>query len=201
MSRRIGIDHIAEQECRAFLLDRCGKKLQRRGNVGTVGRRLQFQHLPDYMQKMAAPFSRRNELFDPVAEEQHPHLVVIEGGAERQHGSNFRQKFPFGADTGSEQTGPAHVHQQHHRHLPLFFEHLHVRAPHSGGNIPVHIPHIVTVLIFTHFAESHPPPLECGMILSRKNLVGKRLGTDFYLPYLLQQFCCVSTHSTEPLLH
>ena len=52
----------------------------------------------------------------------------------------------------------------------------------SCGNIPVDVPYVVSILVFTYFAESHSFSLEGGMVFAREDLVGQGPRADFNLP-------------------
>ena len=120
-----------------------------------------------------------------VAEEQGADLVVVEDGAEAEHGGYFRDALALGLPDRAEQAGPAHIHQQHHGEFAFLFEHLHVGAAQAGGYVPVHAAYVVAPLVLTHFAEGHTASLECGMVLSGEDLVTQRLGLYLDLPDLL----------------
>ena len=147
------------------------------------------KQFPDDVQQVAASLLGRDEKLHLVAEQQGAHLVIVQDGREGQHGGDFRQHVPLGLDPGAESAAAAHVHQQHHRHLALFLEHLYIGRTQARGHVPVHVPHIVTILILTHFAEGHAASLERRMVLAREDLVGQGPRADFNLPDLFQQVC------------
>ena len=183
-----------------LLLDAVGKEAQGASDVRPVRLRLQLEHLPYDVQQVAASLSGRYELLYAVAEEQGSYLVVIEDGAETQHGGNLGKGLALGLRCGAEQAGTAHIYQQHHREFALFFEHLHVRAAEPCGHIPVHAPHIVSPLVLTHFAERHTASFERGVVFACEDLVRERLGLDFDLADLLEQFSRVVHYGTMTAL-
>ena len=104
----------------------------------------------------------------------------------RKHCGHLGHQIPLELVCGTEETGAAHVDEQHHRQLTLFFEYLDVRGVVAGCHIPVHIAHIVAVLILANLAEGHTASLEGAMVLARKYLVGQGFRLDLYLPDLLE---------------
>jgi hypothetical protein len=41
----------------------------------------------------------------------------------------------------------------------------------AGRNVPVDIPDIIAIHVFTHFTESHSPAFKGAMVFSRKNVL------------------------------
>jgi hypothetical protein len=58
----------------------------------------------------------------------------------------------------------------------------------TGGNIPVDVPDIITILVFPHFAKSHTPSFEATVVVPRKDLARQTARFDLYLPYFLEYF-------------
>ena len=81
-----------------------------------------------------------------------------------------------------EITGGTYIDHQHDRQLPFFLEDLHIRTVVAGSHIPVDIPDIVAVLIFSYLTESHTSPLKGRMIFAGKNIFGQAPGFNLYLP-------------------
>ena len=75
-----------------------------------------------------------------------------------------------------------YIDHQHDRQLPFFLEDLHIRTVVAGSHIPVDIPDIVAVLIFSYLTESHTSPLKGRMIFAGKNIFGQAPGFNLYLP-------------------
>ena len=123
----IHVQHVAEQEGRAFLLHRIGEEAQGPGDVGAVGRRFQAYDLADDVQEVAAALLRRDELLDAVAEEEGSDLVVVQDGGECQDRRDLGYEIPLGHGVGAEQAGAADVYEQHYGKLALLLEDLDVR--------------------------------------------------------------------------
>ena len=129
----------------------------------------------------------RDELLHGVAEEQGAYLVVVEHHGESQGGGDFRHQFPLGLPRGAEQAGPADVDQEDHRELALFLEDLHVRRAHAGRDVPVHVPHVVAVLVLADLAERHAAALEGRMVFTGEDLVRESLRLDLDLADALEE--------------
>ena len=194
------IEHVRQDEGRAFLLDGAGQEAERLGDVRPRGLGLIVQDLPDDVEEVAATLFRGDELFHPVAEKQGADLVVVQDRGEGEDGGDFRNLFPLGLPGGAEQAGTADVDQQDDSQLALFLEDLDIRRAHACGDVPVHVADIVTILVLTDFAESHTPALEGRMVLSGEDLVRERLGLDFDLADLLEQFSRVVHYGTMTAL-
>ena len=185
----IHVQHVAEQEGRAFLLHRIGEEAQGPGDVGAVGRRFQAYDLADDVQEVAAALLRRDELLDAVAEEESSDLVVVEYGGEGQHRRYFGDKFALRHRVRTEKAGTADVDEQHDGKLALLLEDLDIGRAQARGDVPVHVADIVAVLVLAHLAESHAPALVGGMVFARKDLMAQRPGPDLDLPDLLEKVC------------
>ena len=186
----VHIEHVAQQERSAPLLDGVGKVLQRHSEVGAVGSRLEFEHLAYDVQEMAAALLRRDEFLHLVAEEQGSDLVVVEYRAETQHCGNLGKQVALGLHGGSEESRTAHVDKEHDRQFPLLLEHLHVRGAEARRDVPVHGTDVVAPMVLTHLAERHTASLERRMVFPGEDLVGQGLGPDLYLADLAQKVRC-----------
>ena len=82
----------------------------------------------------------------------------------------------------------AHVNQQHDGEFSLFLEYLHVRVIQSSRDVPVDAAHVITILVFTHLAESHAPSLECTMVFAGKELARKTSCLDLDFSNLFYDF-------------
>ena len=188
----VHIQHVRQQESRAFLLYGVRQITKGRTYVGSVRFRFQLDDFPDDMEQMAASFFRRDELLHLIAEKKCTHLIVIDDGRKREYGCNLRYQIVLGHSGRPEQTGAADIDQQDNGEFPFLFKDLHIRRSQTRGDIPVHIAHIVPILVLAHFTESHSASLESGVVLSGENLVGKGTSPDLYLPDLLEQVVCTS---------
>ena len=139
---------------------------------------------------MAAAFLRRDELLDLVAEEQGTDLVVVYDRRKRKHSRYFRKHVLPARTDGTEQTRTADIDQKHDGQFPLLLEDLHIRRTHARSDIPVHVAHIVSILILTHLAEGHTTALEGRMVFTGEYLMRQSPGLDLYLPDLLQKVVC-----------
>ena len=122
---------------------------------------------------MFLSFLGRDKLLDLVREEHHADLVVVLDSRKGQCRRDLRNDFFLHYIHGTKVPTSRHVDQQHHRQLPFFFEHLHIRADIAGGHVPVYIADIVSVLILAHFAKRHTAPFERRMVLSGKYIAGQ----------------------------
>ena len=189
----VHIDHIRQKECRASLLDGICQIAERLRDICTVGCRLELDYLTDDMEQMASSFLRRNELLDLVAEEQGTDLVIVYDGGERQHCSNLRKHVLPAGTHRTEKPRTADIHKKHHGQFPLLFKDLHIRRTEARSDVPVHIAHIIAILVLAHLAECHTTALEGRMVLTGEYLMRQSPGLDLYLPDLLQKVVC--THS------
>ena len=78
----VEIHHVREQEGSAFLLDGIGQISQGSSYIGPGRLWTELENLPDDAEKMASALAGRNELFNPVAEEEGPDLVIVDDGGE-----------------------------------------------------------------------------------------------------------------------
>ena len=128
---------------------------------------------------------------------ERPHLVIVYRGGKRQHRRDLRRKLPLCLYRSSEYPRRAYIYQKHDSHLPLLFEYLYVGRTQSGRDVPVHIAHVVSELVFAHLAEGHTPAFECRVVFSCKYLMRERFGLNLDFPYLFQEFVF---HICFPLL-
>ena len=102
-----------------------GEVLQGTADVGASTLRAVIEELPEDPEDVSSTLPGRNELLDPVAEEDQSDLVVVLDGAECQDGAELHGHLALEPLPGPEVPGGAHVHHQNHRELPLFLEDLH----------------------------------------------------------------------------
>ena len=142
------------------------------------------------MQQVTASLLRRDELLDLLAEKESSDLVVVDDRRKRKHSGNLGKHVLPARAYGSEKPRAADIDQKHDGQFPLLFEDLHIRRTHARSDIPVHVAHIIAILVLAHFTEGHTAALEGRMVLTRKDLVRERPGLDLYLPDLLQKVIC-----------
>ena len=182
------IVEIAEKEHRTVFLDGVRHKLHSLTNISLAALRLEIQQLADNEQDVLPSLLRRDELLHLIREKDDTNLIVVLDSRESQRSSNLCHHLTFGLTDGTEVQTARHIDQQNHGQLPLFLKHLHERLVEASCNVPVDIAHIVTILIFTNFRESHTPTLEGRVVFSSKDIVGESARLDFYLSYLTEQF-------------
>ena len=119
---------------------------------------------------MLTPLLGRDIFFNPVREEHHPDLIVILDGTEGNRGSNLGHHVTFHLFLCTKIQRSTDIDEQHHRHLTLFLEDLHVWTVETRCHIPVDVTHIIAELILTHLAKSHTPTLEGRMVLTCKDV-------------------------------
>ena len=182
----VEVDHIGQQEGRTALLEGVGQVFEGCADVGAAVFGLELHQVADDVQQVAAALLGRNEFLDLAAEEQGAHLVVVDGGGEGEDGRDFGHQVFFRLAGGAEQARAAHVDEQHHREFAFLFKDLDVGRAQARRDVPVHIAHVVAVLVLAYLAEGHSPSLERGMVLPGEDLVRQRLRLDLDLPYFLQ---------------
>ena len=128
---------------------------------------------------MKATLFRRNEEFDPIAEEQEADLVVVVDGAEGKDGGHLRGQFPLALADAPEVPRGAHVEHDHDRHLPLLGEFLDVRLPGACRDIPVDGPDLVAGRVGSDLLEVHAPALEDALVLAGKRGLHEPAGAQF----------------------
>jgi hypothetical protein len=87
----------------------------------------------------------------------------------------------------AELLGGREIDEQHHGHLALLGEHLHVGLVHARRDVPVDEAHVVARLVLAHLAEGHAAALEDGVIPTRELLVGEPSRADLDLLQLLDE--------------
>lgn len=136
---------------------------------------------------MLLAFLGRDESLHPVAEEDDANLVVVLNRGERQRGRHLRDEILLEAHARAELARARHVDQQDHSVLPLLLEDLDVGLVHARRDVPVDVAHVVAILVFADFAESHAPALEGRVVFAGEDMVGEAAGLDLDLAHPPQQ--------------
>src|SRR5215813_9629619 len=89
---------------------------------------IEEKNFTDDSQGVRAPFLRRDEKLEPIAEKQQTYFVVITNRAESEKAGDFRRQFALGLRSASKISGRTHIHDQHHREFAFFGELFHKRA-------------------------------------------------------------------------
>jgi hypothetical protein len=130
----------------------------------------------------------RHEALDTIGEDDEADTVVVLDGAEGQERRDLRDRLHLGPPGGAEPLGSGEIDEEHHRHLALFGEDLHVRLVHAGRDVPVDEADVIPRLVLAHLAEGHAAALEDGVVAARELLVGEPGGADLDLLQLLDDF-------------
>ena len=191
LSLSVRINHIGKHESVATFFDCISEISKSLRQIRPRRLRLKLQNFTNYVQQMSSSLFRRNEFLNFVAEKQGAHLVVVKNRRKRQNGGNLSYHIPLGHPGGAEQSRTTGINQQHNREFPLFLKDFDIWRMKTCRDIPVHIADIVTILIFTNFAECHTATLECRMVLSRKYLMRESLCPNLNFPNFFQKitFC------------
>ena len=135
-------------------------RIQREPYVRPGADRLEHQKVANHSQNVASSFSRGNQRFHSVSEQQQSYPVVVGGGREGHDRGKLYGQLPLEPVPGAEVPGPAHVDRQHDRQFPFFDVTLYVRLAGAGSHVPVDGAHIVAGVILTDLVEFHAPALE-----------------------------------------
>ncbi|OPZ25280.1 MAG: hypothetical protein BWZ00_01869 [Bacteroidetes bacterium ADurb.BinA174] len=127
---------------------------------------------------MFPSFFRRNKFFYFIGKEDYADFIVVLNSGKCQCSCNFCHNVAFYLFGRTKTKTFRNIYQQHHRQFTFFFEDFYIRTVVSSGNVPVYIPHIVAILVFTNFGKRHTTPFKSRMILPRKNV--PRQSTCFY---------------------
>ena len=182
MGKIVLVDKIGNNKTGTPFLDRIGHIFQCLFDIGLFIFRIEIDQFANNMQDMCSSLLRRNKFLDLIREENHPDLIVILDCRKSKHCSNFGNLVFLQFRNSPEITGGTDIDHQHDRQLPFFLEDLHIRTVAAGSHIPVDIPDIVAVLIFSYLTESHTSPLKGRMIFAGKNIFGQAPGFNLYLP-------------------
>jgi len=184
------VDEVAEYEARTAALDDLCQVLHGLLHIRAMARRFEVQEFANDVKDMLASFLGRYELLDAVGEEDDADLVVVLNGAEGQRGSDLGLHIALCLHDGTEIKAAADIHQEHDREFALLLEDLDIRLVEASGHIPLDVPDVVAILIFSHLAEGHTATLEGRMVFARKDVVRKAASLDFYLSDTLKYFRC-----------
>ena len=130
---------------------------------------------------MLTPFLRRNEFLYPVREKDNPDFIVVLYGGKSQRRSYLRHHLSLGLRNSSETQTARNINHKHDRQLTFLLEHFDERPVKTCCHIPIYVANIVSVLVFSHFRESHTTPFEGRMIFTGKNIVGQSSRFNFDL--------------------
>ncbi len=179
------VDEVAHKKCRAAFLESVGHEFQGNIDVCAVALRLHIDDLPDYQKDMLLSLLRWDELFNPVAEKNDSHLVVVLDRRECKRRGNLGDHLLLFLSHGSEVAASADVDQKHHGQLPLLFVNFYERLVLTGCDVPVDITDVVAGLVFPDLGKYHATPLEGCVILSREDVLTQSAGLYLYFPNFL----------------
>src|SRR5690554_3110571 len=180
---RIFIHKIGNDKSRTTFFYRIGKITYSFSNIGAGILWGEINQLPDNTQDMAFPFFGRDKLLNSIRKEYHPNFIIVLNGRKGKDSSYFSDYILFHLFKRTEITGTAHINKKHNSQFTFFFKYFNVRMVIPGGNIPVNVSDVVTVLIFPYFRESHTSTLECTVVFTCKDIPGQSPGFNLYLPY------------------
>ena len=133
--------------------------------------RLGEQKLTYDVQQMMTTLLRRDELADPVREQDQAHaVVVVERGHGKQRG-DVRGELAFGEAAGAEPRARGDVDREIDVELALLAVFLDVRDVHAGGHVPVDGADIVTRLVLADLFEVEPRSTKHASVRPDERLV------------------------------
>jgi hypothetical protein len=115
----------------------------------------------------------RHEALDAIGEEDEPTRSLFLMALKARSAETSATVSTLGRPRCAELLGGREVHEEHHGHLALLGEHLHVGLVHARRDVPVDEAHVVARLVLAHLAEGHAAALEDGVVPTRELLVGE----------------------------
>src|SRR5437763_13488315 len=111
---------------------------------------------------MRAPFLRRDEELQSIAEKQQTYFVVVANRAKGEKRGDFCRQLALGLRSAAKIARRTHIDDQHDREFALFRELLHERTAQPRRYVPINRADLDACMVLAVLLKVHHPSFDAA---------------------------------------